>query len=140
MQDMLEHARDQLEKASEYQKRYYDRHHRHQDRDVQWEVPIPSLPYGFKPFPPGNFPYGKSPEIPKIREFPKLREFPILWESWEFPSHGKFSFSKCKHIRFSISFFALESLFYVIFNYVCSLFSFTMFIEISFLEEGGIPK
>ena len=61
-------------------------------RDVQWEIPVPSLPYGFKLFPPGNFPYGNSREIPEIREFPELREFPVLRESQEFPSHGKFPF------------------------------------------------
>ena len=33
-QDLLEHARDHLEKAREYQKRYYDRHHRHQEHAV----------------------------------------------------------------------------------------------------------
>ena len=73
-------------------------------RDVQWEIPVPSLPYGFKLFPPGNFPYGNSREIPEIREFSELREFPVLRESWEFPSYGKFPFSKCTYIRFSIGF------------------------------------
>ena len=61
-------------------------------RDVQWEIPIPSLPYGFKLFPPRNFPDGNSREIPEIREFPELPEFPVLRESREFPSHGKCSF------------------------------------------------
>ena len=37
-------------------------------RDVQREIPIPSLMYGFKLFPPGKFPYGHSREVPKIRE------------------------------------------------------------------------
>ena len=73
-------------------------------RDVQREIPVPSLPYGFKLFPPGNFPYGNSREIPEIREFPELREFPVLRESREFPSYGKFPFSKCTYIRFSIGF------------------------------------
>ena len=31
MQDLIGRARDHLEKAREYQKRYYDRHHRHQE-------------------------------------------------------------------------------------------------------------
>ena len=61
-------------------------------RDVQRRIPVPSLLYGFKTLPPGNFPYGNSREIPEIREFPELREFPVLRESWEFPSHGKFPF------------------------------------------------
>ena len=60
--------------------------------DVQREIPVPSLPYGFKLFPPGNFPYGNSREIPESREFPELREFPVLRESREFPSHEKFPF------------------------------------------------
>ena len=55
--------------------------------DVQREIPIPSLPYGFKLFPPGNFPYGNSWEIPEIREIPELREFPVLRESREFLSY-----------------------------------------------------
>ena len=54
--------------------------------DVQWKIPVPSLPYGFKLFPPGNFPYGNS------REIPEIREFPVLQESQEFPSHGNFPF------------------------------------------------
>ena len=60
---------------------------RPEGRDVQREIPVPSLPYGFKLFPPGNFPYGNSREIPGIREFPILREFR------EFLAHGKFPFS-----------------------------------------------
>ena len=108
-------------------------------RDVQWEIPIPSLPYGFKLFPPGNFPYGNSREIPEIREFPELREFPVLRESREFPSHGKFSFLSA-HISDFQSVFALESLFYDIFNYIYNLLYFVTIIEISFLEEGGVHK
>ena len=73
-------------------------------RDVQRKIPVPSLPYGFKLFLPGNFPYGNSQEIPEIWEFPELREFPVLRESREFPSYGKLPFSKCTYIRFSIDF------------------------------------
>ena len=52
-------------------------------RDVQWKIAVPSLPYGFKFVPPGNFPYRNSQEIPE------LRVFPVFWESQEFPSHGE---------------------------------------------------
>ena len=34
VQVLLESARDHLEKAKEYQKQYYDRHHRHQEHAV----------------------------------------------------------------------------------------------------------
>ena len=34
VQDLFECARDHLEKAREYQKRYYDHHHRHQEHAV----------------------------------------------------------------------------------------------------------
>ena len=34
VQVLLERARDHLEKAKEYQKQYYDRHHRHQEHAV----------------------------------------------------------------------------------------------------------
>ena len=34
MQVLLERARNHLEKAKEYQKQYYDRHHRHQEHAV----------------------------------------------------------------------------------------------------------
>ena len=34
VQVLLEHARDHLENAKEYQKQYYDRHHRHQEHAV----------------------------------------------------------------------------------------------------------
>ena len=34
VQDLLGRARNHLEKAREYQKRYYDRHHRHQEHAV----------------------------------------------------------------------------------------------------------
>ena len=73
-------------------------------RVVQWEIPVPSLLCGFKLFPPGNLPYGNSQEISEIWEFPELWEFPALWEFWEFLSHGKFPFSKCTYIGFSIGF------------------------------------
>ena len=34
VQDLLGRARGHLDKAREYQKTYYDRHHRHQEHDV----------------------------------------------------------------------------------------------------------
>ena len=82
-------------------------------RDVQREIPIPSLPYGFKLFSPGNFPYGNSREIPEIREFPELREFPVLRRFRKFPSHGKLPFSKCTYIGFSIGFLHQKACFTV---------------------------
>ena len=73
-------------------------------RDVQWEIPVPSLPYGFKLFPPGNFLYRSSWETPEIWEFANFLEFPVLQESPEFPPRGNFPFCKCPCIRFSIGF------------------------------------
>ena len=34
IQDLLERAKAHLPKAQEYQKRYFDRHHRHQEHEV----------------------------------------------------------------------------------------------------------
>ena len=69
-------------------------------RDIQWEIPISSHPYGFELFPPGNFLYGNSREIPEIQELTEFRESPIPWEFPKFPSRWKFPFSKCAILDF----------------------------------------
>ena len=78
-------------------------------------------------------------KFPRFGNFLSLGNFPFCGNVGNSCLTGHSHFLSA-HISDSYWFFALESLFYRIFNYVCNLFCLAVLIEILFFKEGGDAK